>query len=271
MRCSSEVQPRLENAEEWPEVDELVIATVEDIKKYGVYVRLDEYGKEGFLHISEISSSWVKNIRDFVREGQKVVLRVLRVDPARRQIDLSLRRVTKRERRERILLWKRDRKAEGLLRSAANKMGITFDEIYEKAGVLIEERFGELYEGLERAAREGAEVLTECGVPEDMASVLAEVAKERIGVSMVKVKGTLNLKCLAPNGVLKIKEALLKAKNVSRPRGTEVKIHVKAAPRYSIEVTARDYKIAEDVLRRAVENAIKSITLSGGEGSFKRE
>lgn len=261
----------MERADEWPEVDELVIATVDTIHKYGVYVKLDEYGKEGFLHISEISSSWVKNIRDFVREGQKVVLRVLRVDPEKRQIDLSLRRVTKRERRERILLWKRDRKAESLLRSAAKKVGITFEEIYEKAGVPIEEKFGELYEGLERAAREGVEALIECGVPEDLASALTEVAKERIGVSVVKVKGTLNITCLAPNGVLKIKDALLKAKNVSRPRGTDIEIYVRAAPRYSIEVTARDYKIAEDVLRRAVETAIKGITRSGGEGFFKRE
>jgi translation initiation factor 2 subunit 1 len=58
---------------------------------------------------------------------------------------------------------------------------------------------------------------------------------------------------------------------VSRPRGTGIEIYVTAAPRYSIEVTARDYKIAEDVLRRAVETAIKGITQSGGEGSFKRE
>ena len=66
---------------EWPEVGDLVVATVRRIVDYGAYVHLDEYGKEGLLHISEISSSWVRNIRDHVREGQKVVLKVLRVNP----------------------------------------------------------------------------------------------------------------------------------------------------------------------------------------------
>ncbi|MEM2960521.1 MAG: S1 RNA-binding domain-containing protein, partial [Candidatus Bathyarchaeia archaeon] len=105
--------------DEWPEVGELVISTINEITDYGAYVRLDEYGKDGFLHISEISSGWIRNIRDHIREGEKVVLKVLRVDPNRNQIDLSLRRVTQREKREKIMLWKRGRKADSLLRSAS--------------------------------------------------------------------------------------------------------------------------------------------------------
>ncbi|RJS84592.1 translation initiation factor IF-2 subunit alpha [Candidatus Bathyarchaeota archaeon] len=261
----------LSEEEEWPEVGELVIATVDRVFKYGAYVILDEYEKEGFLHISEISSSWVKNIRDFVREGQKLVLRVLRVSPEKQHIDLSLRRVTKRERRERILLWKRARRAESLLRTAANRLGVTFEEVYEKAGVPLEDKFGELYTALEKAAREGEEVLTECGVPEDLAKVITEVAKEKIGVSIVKVKGTLNLTCLKPDGVLKIKDALLRAKKIKKPRGTGINIYVTAAPRYSIVVTAGDYKTAEEVLKRAVETALTTITKYGGKGSFTRD
>ncbi|RJS86435.1 S1 RNA-binding domain-containing protein, partial [Candidatus Bathyarchaeota archaeon] len=47
---------------EWPEVGELVVATVRRIESYGAYVTLDEYDdKEGLLHISEISPSWVRN------------------------------------------------------------------------------------------------------------------------------------------------------------------------------------------------------------------
>ena len=92
-----------ERKPEWPEIGDLVIATIETVTDYGAYAKLDEYNKRGLLHVSEISSSWIRNIRDFVREGQKMVLKVLRVDLEKGHIDLSLRRVTKREKIEKIM------------------------------------------------------------------------------------------------------------------------------------------------------------------------
>jgi len=256
--------------EEWPEVGELVVATVDRVMQYGAYVRLDEYDKEGLLHISEISSSWVKNIRDHVREGQKVVLKVLRVDPERKHVDLSLRRVTRGERTEKMLSWKRSRKVESLLRSASKKLGIPPEEIHVKAGTLIEKGFGDIYDGLERVATEGADALLRLGVPNDLAAALAEIAKERIKIPMVKVKGTLNLISVKPDGVLQIKNALLSAKNIERPHGEEITIHVVAAPRYRIEVLAHNYKEAEALLKQAADVAIAKIKESEGQGSFSR-
>jgi len=256
---------------EWPEVGDLVIATVARITDYGAYVELDEYGKEGLLHISEVSSSWVRNIRDFVREGQKVVLKVLRVDAEKRHVDLSLRRVTKREKREKTLSWKKDRKAESLLRNASEKLNIPLEEVYEKAGTLIEKEFGEIYEGLEKTAKEGVDVLLKLGVPEDIAATLEEIAKEKIRIPMVKVKGILELQCTKPNGASLIKEALLSAQKIQDLQGTKVRIYVVAPPRYRIEVLAEDYTKGENVLKKATETALKNIAKVGGQGAFRRE
>jgi len=256
---------------EWPDVDDLVITTVVMITKYGAYVKLDEYDKEGFLHISEISSSWVRNIRDFVREGQKVVLKVLRVDVEKRQVDLSLRRVTKRQKKEKILSWKKDRKADSLLRSASEKLKIPFEEIYEKAGTLIEKEFGDLHEGLEKTAKEGAGILIKLGVPKDMAVTLEEIAKEKIRIPTVKIKGILELRCTKPNGATLIKEALLSAQKIGKPEQTRVHIYVVAPPKYRIVVSAEDYKRAENILKKATETALKNIAKVEGQGVFERE
>ena len=75
----------MERNVEWPEIGDFVIATIQKITDYGAYVMLDEYEKQGLLHVSEVSSGWVRNIRDFVREGQKTVLKVLRVDAQKGQ------------------------------------------------------------------------------------------------------------------------------------------------------------------------------------------
>ena len=65
---------------EWSEAGDLVMATAETVTDYGAYFKLDEFSKRCLLYVSEISSSWVRNIRDSVRENQKLVLKVLRVN-----------------------------------------------------------------------------------------------------------------------------------------------------------------------------------------------
>jgi translation initiation factor 2 subunit 1 len=259
-----------ERKPEWPEVGDLVIATIETVTDYGAYAKLDEHNKRGLLHVSEISSSWIRNIHDFVREGQKMVLKVLRVDTEKGHIDLSLRRVTKRERIEKILSWKKDRKAEALLREVAEKVGSSSEEVYEKAGALVEENYG-LYEGFEKAVKEGAEVLTRIGVPEDLAKAFAEVAEERIHVKMVKVKGTIEVRCMKPNGVKIIKDSFLNAKKAEKTEDANVRFYVIAAPKYSIEVSAENYKRAEEVMQKVAQSVVSNVAKAGGQGTFRRE
>jgi translation initiation factor 2 subunit 1 len=258
-----------ERKPQWPEPGDLVIATIETVTDYGAYAKLDEYEKRGLLHVSEISSSWIRNIRDFVREGQKLVLKVLRVDLEKGHIDLSLRRVTKRERIEKVLSWKKERKAEALLRGVAEKIGLTSDEVYQKAGTLLEEKFG-LYEGFEKAAIEGPDAITEIGVPENIAKAFSQVAQERIHVKMVKVKGVLEVRCKKPNGVKLIKETFKTAKK-EKIKDANIKFYVIAAPKYSIEVLAENYKRAEEVLQKTADNVVTNITKVGGQGTFRRE
>jgi len=255
---------------EWPEPGDLVLASIHKITDFGAYATLDEYGKEGLLHVSEVSSGWVRNIRDFVREGQKVVLKVLRVDTEKGHVDLSLRRVSKRERREKLLSWKRERKAESLLRSVSEKLNMPAQEVYAETWALMEEKFGGTYEGLERAAREGPSPLIEAGISRELATIIAEIAKEKIRLPMVKIKGTLELQCMKPNGVVHIRDALLNTQKIEKPEGAKIHVYVVAAPKYAIEVLADDYKEAENILQKASEAAIKAITQAGGTGAFQR-
>jgi translation initiation factor 2 subunit 1 len=183
---------------------------------------------------------------------------------------LSLRRVTKRARIEKIRQWKQDRKAEALLRGVAEKLCLPVEEVYEKAGALVEEQYG-LYEGFEKVAKEGAEVLTAIGVPADSAKAFAEVAEERIRVKMVEVKGLLEIRSMTPNGVKVIQEAFLNAKKTEKPKEADVRFYVIAAPKYSVEVSAENYKRAEDILQKVSQSVVSNIAKAGGQGTFRRE
>lgn len=257
---------------EWPEVGELIVATVSRIVPYGAYVKLDEYDdKEGLIHISELSSSWVKNIRDHVREGRKTVLKVLRVDPEKAHIDLSLRRVGERERREKLLQWKQAKRGELLLQKAAEEMGVSLEEAYEEVGSAIEARYGSLYAGLEEAVERGEEALARARVPSEWASLLTEIAKAKIKVRRVRIRGVLELTSSRPDGVEVLRRAFKKAVSVRKRGGSYIKVYVLGAPRYRIEVSSRSYKTAEAVMERAAKAAIGSVEAAGGGGSFTRE
>ena len=258
-----------ERKPQWPEPGDLAIATIETVTEYGAYARLDEFSKQGLLHVSEISSS-IHNIHDFVRENQKLVLKVLRVDPGKSHIDLSLRRVTKRERIEKTKAWKKQRKAEALQRGVAEKLGLSVEEVYGKAGSFLEEKYG-LYEGFERLAKDGPEVLVSLGVSEDLAAAFAEIAKERIHLKTVKVRGTLEVQCTQPNGVKCIQEAFSASKKSEKTRDSKIEFYVIAAPTYQVEVAANSYKRAEEVLQKVSQTVITNVAQSGGSGSFRRE
>jgi translation initiation factor 2 subunit 1 len=256
---------------EWPEVGDLVVATVDRIVGHGAYVALDEYGgKEGLLHISEISSSWVRNIRNHVRERQKTVLQVLRVDPSRGQIDLSLRRVSQDERRKKLEDWKKNRKAETILRSAASRLKMSEEKVLADAGGKLTERYGSLYAGLEAASKRGLTALEEAGLPKRLAKALEEIARDKIVVKRVTVQGVLEISSMEPKGVEEIKGTLIEAKRLAGEREAEADLYSVGAPKYRIEVTADDYRKAEGALDDIVEFTTRAWEGHDGRVSFTR-
>lgn len=267
MDAPQEGQP----APDLPLVDELIVGTVKRIVPYGAYVALDEYGDaEGLLHISEISSRWVRNIRNHVREGQKTVLKVLRVDPRKRHINLSLRRVTERMKRERLLQRKRDIRGRKLFDMAVAQMQLDPGTVTDALERRLQDRFGSLYAGFETAAAEGNAALIDAGIPKDQAAALTEIADARIRIQLKKVSGILDVTCPRPNGVEVLRAAFRKAHNIERPANVDVAISVVGAPRYRIDVQADNYKTAEKTLEHAVHVAVETVETAGGEASFTR-
>ena len=70
----------------------LVQGVITRLEKFGAFARL-ENGLEGLIHISELSNQRVEHPREVVHEGDEVTLRIVRIDPERRRIGLSLKKV----------------------------------------------------------------------------------------------------------------------------------------------------------------------------------
>jgi translation initiation factor 2 subunit 1 len=251
---------------QYPEVGDLVVATVTRVVDYGAYVKLDEYeGVEGLIHISEIASTYVKNIRVHVREGQKLVLKVLRVSSQRAQVDLSLRRVTGREKSEKMLDWKKVKKADSIVKGAAERMKVG-EEDASKIRDVVYEKFDNPYDAFEESIDEGEETFTKLGISEEWAKALTEVARSKIRLEKAKVTGTVELACTKTAGIEAIRQALRGAKKAKKTRGTTIKIYTIGSPRYRLEVRSKEITDAQSTLNLAIEEVLSAIKGLGGEG-----
>lgn len=84
-------EPWVTAAERYP-VGSLVQARITRLTTFGAFAQLAD-GIEGLIHVSELSNRHVVHPRNVVREGDEVTVRVLRVEPERRRLGLSLRQV----------------------------------------------------------------------------------------------------------------------------------------------------------------------------------
>lgn len=254
----------------WPNQGELVVCTVTKVVDFGAFVQLDEYdNKEGLIHISEVASGWVKYIRDHVREGQKIVCKVLDVNPKRGHIDLSFKDVNEHQRRETIQLWKNDQKASKWLQFVANDVNMQPAELEDLKDKLRDE-YGNLYAVFEEASQGDISGLTKLDIPQNVIDAIVRSAKENVKTPSVDISGYIDLICPVSNGIDILKKALKNAGSIDGGEGTSVEIFYVGAPRYRIRVIAPNYKKAENILKNSAKTAIDFIKKHGGEGEFHR-
>src|ERR1017187_9324507 len=251
-----------------PERGDIVLCTVREITSHGIYVDLDEYsGMNGFLHISEISTGWVRNIERVAKVGQKLVLKVVRAEKSRREVDLSLRQVTNEERRNKLIEWKKKEKAMTILSMVKKKLGMD-DKMFSEVLMKLQGQYGSLYEALEDAAKRGEKTFATMDFSSEVVNEMVTAAREKIASPKYEVGSIVEMSSNAADGILQIKKALAAGLNASS--AAEIEMTYVGAPRYRVRVTADDYKQADKVMGAVLQKMEEAI---GKHGSFtsKRE
>jgi len=241
------------------------MCTVTSVQYHSVFCSLDEYERKGgMIHISEVAPGRIRNTRDYVKEGKKVVCKVLRLNKEKGHIDLSLRRVNENQKRQKLNQIKQEQLAEKIVEFSAKKHNQAVLDVYTALSRVLVPKYGGIFPAFEEVA-EGNLDLSDI-VDKKIAAELVETIKQRIKPKTVTVNGDLTVTCYAPNGVEVIKEVLVDAQKKS-----ESIIRYKGAGIYHVEVIADDYKAAEKRLKVAVD-AIEDVSKSKKlTVSFKRE
>lgn len=132
------------------EVGAIVEGKITGLTAFGAFVSLPE-GKSGMVHISEVSDTFVKDIKEFLKEGQQVKVKVVSISPEGK-ISLSMKKAQDNPRKEsaepkarRAVKSDRPRNAnvwQGQLKQ--NKEAMSFEEMMAQFKQVSDEKMTDL-------------------------------------------------------------------------------------------------------------------------------
>jgi small subunit ribosomal protein S1 len=72
------------------QLGQMVEGTITQLASFGAFMRIED-GVEGLIHVSEMGDGRIQHPREVVQEGDVVQARIIRIDPARKRMGLSMR------------------------------------------------------------------------------------------------------------------------------------------------------------------------------------
>ena len=254
--------------QELPEVGEIVIATIKKTGDHGAYVSLDEYDNvQGFLHISEIAPGWVRKVTKYVKEGDKKVLLVKKIQADRAEIDLSLKQISKEQRKKKLLDVKRFEKEQGILKNIQDKVKLSSEEVDDLEEKLLS-KYQSVYDAIVEIGTKNISVIDDLAISEKIKKTIGELSK-KIKLPTVEIRGILEMTNNKPDGIEIIRKILLDA--IKESQNEKIEILYLGAPKYRLSIIAPDFKTAEKTLKPILEKIEKNTSKQNGTFKFSRE
>ncbi|MBI2079882.1 hypothetical protein HYT84_03885 [Candidatus Micrarchaeota archaeon] len=199
------------------------------------------------MHISEVAPRWIKNIHEFISEGQSHVLKVHHIDREKNQFDVSIKRVSEEEKKFKLARVRDEKKIKKILEVAISnaKVKLSKEEVREKI-----EKVLDVYEFFELLGEGEVKLLEELDLPKQLKSELLEIAKKSFKKPIVEVKKIVSFTSYDQNGVEKIKKAFELEEN-------NVQVLYLGAPHYQISLKANSYKDGEKHMKKILDEVEK--------------
>ncbi len=241
-----------------PGEKELVLVKIKKIMPHGAYVELTEYSKDAYLPISEIASGWIKNIHEFIKEGQKTVGKVLSVDLQKGSIDVSLKKATAKEKADKLNEHGIEKRYEKLFEQAVKLSEIVNENDVEALKTEIAKKVPTYIELINNTLED--EHFTDFLKNKAFSKAFNEILEKNIKPRRFEVSYLVELKSNNPIvGISTLKESLNAIKELG------VGVLYLGAPRYRLTAEDASYPTAEEKIKKArkiLESYAKKITFT---------
>lgn len=233
------------------EEGDIVIGTVDRLIGTSVFVKLDSE-IEGVINFSEVAPGRIRNIRDYVNPGQRIVVKIMRIDQENKRADLSLRRVNQKEKKECLENERKEKELSTLLKIVTKndeKTTKVFNDIKSKETIF------DFFENfLKKNEKDLLSEFRSFGLNDNESKELFSMLKDKIKEKKVNVKKEFSLHCEAENGIEKIKKVMA-IKNAD--------IRYLGAPHYMINLEDKDYKEANKKMKEILDEITKRAKSEG--------
>jgi translation initiation factor 2 alpha subunit (eIF-2alpha) len=219
------------------EPGDILICTVDKIVGTVVFVDIGGTDKKGTIILSEVAAGRIRNLRDYVVPKKIIICKVLRV--INDHVELSLRRVREKEKKEALEKSKAEKSFVSILKSVLK-------EKTSEAIKKIEEN-GTVPDFLEEAKNDSKDLKKIVG-EEDANKILEILNKQK--EKTVFLKKEVKIISKNPNGLSIIKGVI--------PEEKGVKVKYLAAGRYSINSEGENLKKADQKIREVIEKIEKA-------------
>lgn len=250
----------MEQQNKIPKPKSLVIVQIDKIEKYGAYCKLIEYNnREAFIPLKEVSTGWIKNIHEFLHKGRTIVCRVIYIDSEKGTIDISLRRVTSKDSKDKISEYNLEKRISSLFEQAIKKSGLSKQKDTLIKTVLLE---FETYIDFHKNMLENTSQFKKSILPKILKSTYNEITEANRKKKKYSVSYTIKIiNYNTEKGINEIKDTL------SEIEKKDITIQYLGAPKYIFSTTGSDYVDAEKKIKKAtiilksnIKNGVIEIT-----------
>ncbi len=209
--------------------NDVVMCTVKKVDGTTVFIETEDK-QSGSIVFSEIAAGRIRNIREYVHPEKKIVCKVLKIYPD--HVELSLRRVTGKEREEIQERFKKEKIFQNMIKAICPDYLAVISKIKEKY---------EIWDFFDQV-KENSSLLEKYLKKSEYEAITKSLADRKDREKIIKK--TIILRSDSESGLTDIKE-IMNVKGVG--------MHYLGSSNFMVEAKARDYKEAELLLNNAIK------------------